>query len=76
MVSGTDVTRPKGQLKPAEASPVCMPCKLCDFELEMVVLVGVGNTLGDTVPVDNAGGHIFGMVRYASLFRTSFVCHC
>eukprot|EP00976_Prorocentrum_cordatum_P073812 1181272-Prorocentrum_minimum.AAC.5 len=37
VVSGTDVIRPKGQLKPdPDADPVCAPCKLCDFELEMV----------------------------------------
>ena len=37
VVSGTPVKRPCGQSKPAEDKPpVYGPCRLCDFELEMV----------------------------------------
>ena len=40
VVSGTDINRPKGQMKPADADkPVFGPCKQLDFELEMAFIV-------------------------------------
>jgi fumarylacetoacetase len=63
IVSGTDVKRPKGQTKPANAeNPVFGPAKLLDFELEMGFFIGPGNSLGEAISIDNAYDHIFGMV--------------
>ena len=63
VVSGTDVRRPKGQIKPPDASaPIFGPTKSLDYELEMAFLIGPGNSLGQPVPVDAAADHIFGFV--------------
>jgi fumarylacetoacetase len=63
VVSGTDIRRPMGQTKADDApSPSFGPSRLMDFELEMGFFVGPGNPLGDSIPVDRAGEHIFGMV--------------
>jgi fumarylacetoacetase len=63
LVSGAEVRRPKGQIKPPDApTPVFGPTKSLDFELEMAFLIGPGNALGQPVPIDRAIGHIFGFV--------------
>jgi len=63
VISGTDVRRPKGQTKPADADqPTFGPSRLMDFELEMGFFVGPGNSLGETIPIACAPDHIFGMV--------------
>jgi fumarylacetoacetase len=63
VVSGTDIRRPMGQTKADDApDPSFGPSRLMDFELEMGFFVGPGNPLGDSIPVDRAGEHIFGMV--------------
>jgi len=63
VVSGVDVRRPQGQLKPPDsAAPVFGPTKSLDFELEMAVLIGPGNRLGEAVPIERAVDHIFGFV--------------
>lgn len=63
VVSGTDIVRPSGQLKPnADERPIFSPCKRLDFELETAFVVGIGNQLGQPIAVDEAFEHIFGMV--------------
>ena len=63
VVSGTDVRRPMGQTKPADAEqPIYGPSRLMDFELEMGFFVGPGNELGTTIPIEKTSDHIFGMV--------------
>ncbi|HJT45986.1 MAG TPA: fumarylacetoacetase, partial [Chthoniobacterales bacterium] len=63
VVSGTDVRRPKGQIKPPDApSPVFGPTKSLDYELETAFLIGPGNPLGQPIPIDRAADHIFGFV--------------
>ncbi|WP_413786621.1 fumarylacetoacetase [Psychrobacter immobilis] len=63
IVSGTDVIRPSGQLKPnADERPIFSPCKRLDFELETAFVVGKGNNIGQPIAVDEAADHIFGMV--------------
>ncbi|KAG0590516.1 hypothetical protein KC19_1G105200 [Ceratodon purpureus] len=64
VLSGTDITRPRGQTSPPEGQngPEFKPSALLDFELEMAVFVGPGNQLGTTVSVDDAAQHIFGFV--------------
>lgn len=63
VVSGADVRRPQGQIKPTDAStPIFSPTKSLDYELEMAFLIGPGNSLGQPVPIDRATDHIFGLV--------------
>ncbi|MFI4915063.1 MAG: fumarylacetoacetate hydrolase family protein, partial [Phycisphaerales bacterium JB060] len=61
--SGTGVRRPVGQQAPAEdgGSPSFGPCKLLDYELEVGVVVGRGNALGDTIPIGDAEAHMLGL---------------
>lgn len=63
IVSGLDVVRPSGQLKPnADERPIFSACKRLDFELETAFVVGKGNNIGQPIAVDDAFDHIFGMV--------------
>ena len=63
VVSDTDLRRPKGQYKPADAhAPLFGPSRSLDFELEMGFFIGPGNELGRPIPIGNAADHIFGMV--------------
>ena len=63
VVSGADVQRPSGQTKPPDAAaPTFGPTKSLDYELEMAFLIGPGNSLGQSVPIDRATDHIFGLV--------------
>jgi len=63
IVSGDEVVRPSGQLKPnADERPIFSPCKRLDFELETAFVVGSGNNIGQPIAVDDASEHIFGMV--------------
>ena len=61
--SGTPVCRPVGQQSPAEdgGSPQFGPCKLLDFELEMGMIIGRGNELGEPISIADAEDHVFGM---------------
>ena len=63
VVSGADVRRPHGQIKPPDASaPIFGPTKSLDYELEMAFLVGPGNSRGEPVPIDRAVDQVFGLV--------------
>lgn len=65
VVSGTPLHRPKGQTKADDADkPSFGPTRLLDFELEMAFIVGKPNELGESVSVENAEDHIFGMVIF------------
>ena len=65
VVSGTDIKRPKGQMKPADAdAPVFGPTKRLDIELEMAFIIGKNTHLGDTVNIKNAEEYIFGMALF------------
>ena len=60
-VSGEPVVRPRGQTKAPEAdAPGFGPSKRLDFELELGVWVGPGNTLGDPIAIADAPQHIGG----------------
>lgn len=61
--SGTQVRRPVGQQAPAQdgGNPTFGPCKMLDYELEMGVVVGRGNELGDTIPIGEAEKHMLGL---------------
>lgn len=61
--SPDDVTRPHGQTKAADAAaPTYGPSRRLDFELELGILVGRGNALGQRVTIDDADERWFGMV--------------
>ncbi|WP_308639693.1 fumarylacetoacetase [Paenibacillus silvisoli] len=63
VMSGTDIRRPSGQMKPPDAAvPLYGPCRQLDFELEMGWMIGTGNELGKTIPIEEAEDHIFGLV--------------
>jgi fumarylacetoacetase len=62
VISGTDVKRPKGQNRSdAENPPVYIPCRNLDYEMEVGFFVGNGNGMGQTIPIENAEEHIFGL---------------
>ena len=63
VVSGTDIIRPKGQLKsPKHETPIFAPSRRLDIELEMGAIVGTSSTMGQPVSVDEADAMIFGYV--------------
>jgi fumarylacetoacetase len=65
VVSGTDIVRPCGQRKGKDdAAPVFGPSVRLDIEAELGFLVGTGSAMGDTVPVEAAERHIFGVVLF------------
>ena len=65
VVSGTEINRPKGQMKPADADqPVFGPCKQLDFELEMAFIINKNTEMGESISTNDAEDAIFGMVVF------------
>lgn len=63
VISGTNIRRPKGQIvEEPSTTPIFSFTKKLDFELEMGFFIGPGNTLGESISVNKAMEHIFGMV--------------
>ncbi len=63
VVSGTDIVRPCGQRKPADATePVYGPSARLDIEAEVGFVVGAGSALGAPVAVEDFAEHVFGVV--------------
>jgi fumarylacetoacetase len=58
VVSGTEVTRPQGQL----GAGVYGSSQRLDIELELGFVVGVPSTLGEPVPPERFADHVFGVV--------------
>ena len=59
--SGTPVKRALGQTRDdANAPPVFGPTKRLDYEMEMGVLIGRGNALGESIVANRALDHVFG----------------
>ena len=62
VISGTEVRRPCGQTKAADAeAPTFGPSRMLDYELEVGFFIGGGNALGETIPLEQAEKHIFGL---------------
>ncbi len=62
-ISGQSFKRPRGQVKPPEVEvPQVKPSARMDIELEMGVFIGQGNELGDSIAIEQAESHIFGLV--------------
>ncbi|MCZ4365784.1 fumarylacetoacetase [Sulfitobacter dubius] len=63
VVSGTDITRPNGQLKAPDAEmPHFGPCQKLDIELEMGAIVGTSTEMSQPITIDQADEMIFGYV--------------
>jgi fumarylacetoacetase len=63
VVSGTPITRPRGQIKTGENSIKFSISKKLDFEVELAMFFGgTGNKLGESIPIHKAAEHIFGVV--------------
>jgi fumarylacetoacetase len=61
-VSGKDFPRPYGQIKAPDAdAPVCAPCQRLDYELEVGIFIGQGNTQGKAISIQQAEEHVFGL---------------
>ena len=58
---GTPFRRPLGQLKGAADAPALGPCARLDHELELGILIGADNPLGERVPMARAEDAIFGV---------------
>ncbi len=63
VVSGSDIRRPLGQIKPARwDAPGFGPSRHLDIELEIGAIIGTGNAIGRPVSVAQADDMIFGYV--------------
>jgi fumarylacetoacetase len=61
VVSGTEIRRPNGQFQGESAGePAFRPTRSLDYELEMGLVVGRGNALGEPISIAKAEEHIFG----------------
>lgn len=68
VVSGTDICRPKGQIKPKDAEePIFSESRLLDFELEMGFVTNRPTSLGDCIEVEDAEDYIFGLMIFNDL---------
>ena len=65
IASGQGFRRPNGQsMPPGATEPRFGPCQRLDHELELGILIGSGNTLGEPIPVDQAEDHVFGLTLF------------
>jgi fumarylacetoacetase len=61
VLSGTSVTRPRGQRKgPQDSAPAFGPSRRLDFEAEVGFVVGAGSALGAPVGVGEFADYVFG----------------
>ena len=61
VVSGTPITRPRGQHRGLDGSIAVGPSIRLDIEAEVGFVVGVGSSLGTSVGVDDFRSHVFGI---------------
>lgn len=65
VVSGTQIHRPKGQIKLTETdTPIFSPSGKLDFELEMAFITCVETDMGDHITVEEAEDCIIGFVLF------------
>lgn len=62
VIGGTPIRRPHGQQQAGSDLPTFGPSQRLDYELELGFLVGLGNALGEPIPIDRAEEHLFGVV--------------
>ena len=64
-ISGQSVHRPVSQvMRPGATEPVLAASSRLDYELEVGIYIGPGNSLGDPVSMDQAEQHVFGMCLF------------
>lgn len=61
VVSGTPVRRPRGLIATVDGEPQYRTTARLDIELEVGVVVGGSSALGEPVPIERVGDHIFGL---------------
>ncbi len=62
---GRAFARPHGQIKaPDSEVPQLRASQRVDFELEMGVVIGQGNGVGEAVPIERAEEHVFGLTLF------------
>ena len=65
IASGINFKRPLGQVKAVDAEqPSLLPTNRLDFELELGVIIGKGNSQGSSIPLDEAEDHVFGITLF------------
>ena len=64
VVSGTPIRRPNGQFLGPDNQPVFGPSQSLDFELEIGLIIGKSNPLGEPVSVDESEDYIFGVTLF------------
>ncbi|GAB4028516.1 fumarylacetoacetase [Spirosoma gilvum] len=64
VVSGTPIRRPNGQFLGDDKQPVFGPSQKLDFELELGLIIGKSNPLGEPVPIAEAEDYIFGVTLF------------
>jgi fumarylacetoacetase len=64
VVSGTPIRRPNGQFLGPDKQPVFGPSQALDFELELGLIIGKSNPMGEAVPTNEAEDYIFGIVLF------------
>lgn len=63
VVDRTKIRRPRGQIKPPNSEvPIFSECKRLDYEVEIGVVIGKSNKMGQPVKVKEAEEYIFGLV--------------
>ncbi|NOZ45607.1 MAG: fumarylacetoacetase [Chlorobi bacterium] len=68
VISGTNIYRPKGQIKVEEnVFPEFGETKSLDFELEMAFITGKKTELGEVINIQKAEDYIFGLVIFNDL---------
>lgn len=61
-ISGQAFPRPRGQKAPAAGMPPTVGASgRLDYELEMGIFIGAGNSLGTSIPLETAEDHVFGL---------------
>lgn len=60
-VSGQTFKRPLGQTQGAGGNPNFGPAKRLDYELELGIVIGPGNALGQPIDINAAEDHLFGL---------------
>lgn len=65
VASGTPFHRPVGQTKAPDASePAVNPSGRLDFELELGIVIGAPNAMGEAITIDRAEDHVFGLALF------------
>ncbi|MEV6770484.1 fumarylacetoacetase [Nocardia sp. NPDC051030] len=61
VVSGTEITRPRGQTRTSAGTPEFGPSRRLDIEAELGFVVGAGSALGIPIRTEDFAEHVFGV---------------